>query len=87
MNQKLSDSGIQNLDRPRCNLTSSSVVVDASADQVIDVPANPGACAHPDPAARAHVVGTYDFTTLCLPEHIRQMNTLVPKKLRIAVPG
>ena len=27
------------------------------------------------------------FRTLCLPEHIRQMNTLVPKKLRIAVPG
>ncbi len=60
---------------------------DALADQVIDVLANPGACAHPGPAARAHVVGTYDFRTLCLPEHIRRMNTLVPKKLRIAVPG
>ncbi len=60
---------------------------DALADQVIDVLANPGAYEHPGPAARAHVVGTYDFRTLCLPEHIRQMNTLVPKKLRIAVPG
>ncbi len=40
-----------------------------------------------DADALAHVVGTYDFRTLCLPEHIRQMNTLVPKKLRIAVPG
>ena len=59
---------------------------DAPTDQVIDVPANPDTCAHPDPAARAHVVGTYDFRTLCLPEHIRQMNTLVPEKLRIAVP-
>ena len=57
------------------------------ADQVIDVPANPGACAHLGPAARAHVVGTYDFRTLCLPEHIRQMNALVPENLRIAVPG
>ena len=60
---------------------------DALADQVIDVPANPGACAHLGPAARAHVVGTYDFRTLCLPEHIRQMNALVPENLRIAVPG
>ena len=54
---------------------------------MIDVLANPGTYAHPGPAARAHVVGTYDFRTRCLPEHIRQMNTLVPKKLRIAVPG
>ncbi len=60
---------------------------DALADQVIDVLANPGTYEHLGPAARAHVVGTYDFRTLCLPEHIRQMNTLVPKKLRIAVPG
>ncbi len=60
---------------------------DALADQVIDVLANPGTYEHLGPAARAHVVGTYDFRTLCLPEHIRRMNTLVPKKLRIAVPG
>ena len=59
----------------------------ALADQVIDVLANPGAYAHLGPAARAHVVETYDFTTRCLPEHIRQINALVPENLRMAVPG
>ena len=57
------------------------------ADQVIDVLANPGAYAHIGPAARAHVVGKYDFLTRCLPEHIRQMNALVPAAKRIEVPG
>lgn len=59
---------------------------EALADQVIDVLANPGAYAHLGPAARAHVVDTYDFQTRCLPEHIRQMNSLVPADKQIEVP-
>ncbi|MCL6285652.1 glycosyltransferase [Ruegeria sp. 2012CJ41-6] len=57
------------------------------ADQVVDVLANPGDYAHIGPAARAHVVGTYDFMTRCLPEHIRQMNSLVPSDRWISLPG
>ncbi|MCV2890881.1 glycosyltransferase [Ruegeria aquimaris] len=60
---------------------------DALADQVIDVLANPGAYAHLGPAARAHVVGKYDFLTRCLPEHIRQMNSLVPTDRQIPLPA
>ncbi len=59
---------------------------EALADQVIDVLANPGAYAHLGPAARAHVVGKYDFLTRCLPEHIRQMNSLVPADRQIPLP-
>ncbi|MDP5220681.1 glycosyltransferase family 4 protein [Ruegeria sp. 2205SS24-7] len=59
----------------------------ALATQVIDVLANPGDYAHIGPAARAHVVSTYDFTTRCLPEHIRQMNSLVPNDRWISLPG
>lgn len=60
---------------------------DALADQVIDVLANPGDYARLGPAARAHVVGKYDFLTRCLPEHIARMNALVPADRRIAMPG
>jgi glycosyltransferase involved in cell wall biosynthesis len=60
---------------------------EALADQVIDVLANPDAYAHIGPAARAHVVETYDFLTRCLPEHIRQINALVPEDKRMPVPG
>jgi len=56
----------------------------ALADQVIDVLANPRDYAHLGPAARTHVVETYDFLTRCLPEHLRQMNALVPQSARIA---
>ncbi len=56
---------------------------DALATQVIDVLANPDAYAHLGPAARAHVVETYDFLTRCLPEHIARINALVPKAKRI----
>ncbi|WP_164661984.1 glycosyltransferase family 4 protein [Tropicibacter sp. Alg240-R139] len=58
----------------------------AIADQVIDVLTHPGAYAHLGPAARAHVVGAYDFMTRCLPEHIRQMNALVPQSCHIPAP-
>ncbi len=57
----------------------------ALADQVIDVLANPRAHAHLGPAARASVVDRYDFLTRCLPEHIRQINALVPSSRRIAI--
>lgn len=59
----------------------------ALADQVIDVLANPGAHAHLGPAARAHVVGKYDFLTRCLPEQIARINSLVPADRRIEMPG
>jgi len=56
---------------------------DALADQVIDVLKNPGDYAHLGPAARAHVIEKYDFTTKCLPEHIARINSLVPKNKHI----
>jgi glycosyltransferase involved in cell wall biosynthesis len=59
----------------------------ALADQVVDVLGNPEAYAHLGPAARAHVVDRYDFLTRCLPEHIAQINALVPAARRIALPG
>ena len=58
----------------------------ALAQQVADVCANPQNYAHLGPAARRHVVSTYDFHTVCLPEHIRQINALVPEDLRISMP-
>jgi len=57
---------------------------DALAAQVVDVVARPEAHAHLGPAARAHVVENYDFLTRCLPEHIRQINALVPEDKRIS---
>lgn len=59
---------------------------DALAAQVIDVLANPQEYAHLGPAARADVVEKYDFLTQCLPEHIRQMNALVPDGCQIPLP-
>ncbi|CUH89355.1 PEP-CTERM/exosortase A-associated glycosyltransferase, family [Phaeobacter sp. CECT 5382] len=55
----------------------------ALADQVTDVLANPGAYAHLGPAARAHVMAQYDFLSHCLPEHIAQINALVPTAKQI----
>lgn len=60
---------------------------DALADQVSDVLANPGAYAHIGPAARRAVVEKYDFLTHCLPEHLRQMNSLVPAAKHITLPS
>lgn len=57
------------------------------ARQVTDVLASPGDYAHLGPAARAHVVDKYDFLTRCLPEHVRQMNALVPADRRIGLPA
>ncbi|MBQ0804856.1 MAG: glycosyltransferase family 4 protein [Sulfitobacter sp.] len=58
----------------------------ALADQVIDVLAAPAKYAHLGPAARKHVVQTYDFLTKCLPEHIAQINDLVAADKRIKLP-
>ena len=59
---------------------------DALAAQVIEVLESPKDFAHLGKAARAHVVENYDFLTRCLPEHIRQINALVPIEKRITVP-
>ena len=59
---------------------------DALAVQVTDLLENPSAYAHIGRNARKHVVKTYDFLTVCLPEHLRQINTLVPESKRIAMP-
>ncbi|WGH77330.1 glycosyltransferase [Jannaschia ovalis] len=55
------------------------------AAQVVDVLARPEAHAELGPAARAHVVKTYDFLDICLPQHIAQINALVPADRRIAL--
>jgi glycosyltransferase involved in cell wall biosynthesis len=60
---------------------------DALAAQVVDVLAHPDAYAHLGPNARAHVVKTYDFLSVCLPEHLRQINALVPADKAIALPA
>ncbi|MGR3467037.1 MAG: glycosyltransferase, partial [Shimia sp.] len=51
---------------------------EALAAQVADVLARPSAYAHLGPAARKHVIATYDFETVCLPRHLAEMNALVP---------
>lgn len=58
---------------------------DAIAAQVADVLAEPRNYAQLGPAARQHVIDTYDFETVCLPEHIRQINALVPADKQIAM--
>jgi len=55
------------------------------ATRVVDVLSRPGDFAHLGPAARAHVVEKYDFLTKCLPEHIAQINALVPSAKQIAL--
>jgi glycosyltransferase involved in cell wall biosynthesis len=57
----------------------------ALADQVVDVVANPETYSHLGPAARAHVLQNYDFLSRCLPEHIAQINALVPAAKRITL--
>ncbi|MEM6372295.1 MAG: glycosyltransferase family 4 protein [Pseudomonadota bacterium] len=59
---------------------------EALAAQVVDVLSRPSEFAYLGEAARQHVVETYDFQTVCLPEHLRQINALVPEALRIAMP-
>jgi glycosyltransferase involved in cell wall biosynthesis len=59
----------------------------ALARQVIEVLERPQDFAHLGPAARKHVIAEYDFLTKCLPEHIAQMNALLPLDKQIAMPG
>ncbi|OAN67836.1 glycosyl transferase family 1 [Sulfitobacter sp. EhC04] len=59
---------------------------DAVAAQVVKVLANPQDYAHIGKAARDHVVKEYDFLTKCLPEHIEQINALVPSDRQIKMP-
>jgi glycosyltransferase involved in cell wall biosynthesis len=59
---------------------------DALAAQVLDVLANPAVYSHIGLNARKHVVENYDFLTVCLPEHLRQINALVPENKRIVLP-
>ncbi|MEO9457601.1 MAG: glycosyltransferase, partial [Lentilitoribacter sp.] len=59
---------------------------DALAAQVSDLLANPKSYSHLGPNARKHVIDTYDFLTVCLPEHLKQINALVPEHKRISLP-
>ena len=52
---------------------------EALADQVSEVLADPTKFAHLGRAARKHVVETYDFLTVCLPQHVDQINALLPE--------
>ncbi|SDY32794.1 Glycosyltransferase involved in cell wall bisynthesis [Jannaschia faecimaris] len=56
---------------------------EALARQVCEVLADPAKFAHLGRAARDHIVAEYDFLNKCLPEHIAQINTLVPADRRI----
>ena len=59
----------------------------AVAAQVVEVLAKPQEFARIGKAARDHVVREYDFLTRCLPEHIAQINALVPADKQIKMPG
>lgn len=59
----------------------------ALARQVVEVLERPQDFAHLGPAARRHVVAEYDFLSKCLPEHIAQMNALLPADRQIAMPA
>ncbi|MGJ8616383.1 MAG: glycosyltransferase family 4 protein [Sulfitobacter sp.] len=58
----------------------------ALATRVVDVLARPAEFAHLGSAARTHVVEKYDFLSKCLPEHITQINALVPSAKQILLP-
>jgi glycosyltransferase involved in cell wall biosynthesis len=55
----------------------------ALAQQVIKVLERPQDFAHLGPAARRHVIAEYDFLTKCLPEHLAEMNALLPQTKQI----
>lgn len=59
---------------------------DALAMQVSDVLKNPKNYSHIGPNARNHIVKKYDFLSVCLPEHLRQINALVPENKRLKLP-
>jgi glycosyltransferase involved in cell wall biosynthesis len=55
----------------------------ALARQVVEVLERPQDFAHLGPAARKCVIAEYDFLTRCLPEHVAQMNALLPPDRQI----
>jgi glycosyltransferase involved in cell wall biosynthesis len=55
------------------------------AEQVVDVLAKPADYAHLGPAARKHVVETYDFLNVCLPQHLAEINALLPADKQISL--
>ena len=58
----------------------------ALARQVIKVLEKPEDFAHLGTRRAQHVVKEYDFLTKCLPEHIAEMNALLPADKQIAMP-
>ncbi|AXI48447.1 glycosyl transferase family 1 [Sulfitobacter sp. SK012] len=58
----------------------------ALAAQVVEVLEKPKAYEHLGKAARQHVIENYDFLTKCLPEHIAEINALVPAGKQIEIP-
>lgn len=58
---------------------------EALSAQVVDVLARPDDFAHLGSAARAHAIAQYDFLGTCLPEHIAQINALLPDNKRIVI--
>ena len=58
---------------------------DLVARQVVEVLENPGRFAHLGPAARRHVVEHYDFETVCLPQHLAEINALLPEDRHVRV--
>lgn len=60
--------------------------VEALAEQVVDVLADADNYAHLGRAARQHVRKRYDFVTRCLPEHLKQINALLPDSMQVELP-
>lgn len=58
----------------------------ALADQVIEVLNDPHGYAHLGAEARNFIAGKHDFLTRCLPEHLGQINALVPSAKHIELP-
>lgn len=58
----------------------------ALATQVVEVLSAPRDYAHLGRAARAFITERHDFLTCCLPEHLSQINALVPKARRLTLP-
>lgn len=57
------------------------------ADRVAEVLNQPSEYAHVGSAARASVIERYEFETRCLPEHLAQINSLLPSAKRIDIPN
>lgn len=58
----------------------------ALVGRVVEVLSCPDDFAHLGTAARDHVVKKYDFLSKCLPEHIAQINALVPAAQQVEMP-